>query len=69
MARVIEQTIRQTLPEGFQRSEFLLAHGMLDLVVDRREMKTTLGRLLHLFMDDAAPVRAVPEAAPAASVV
>src|SRR4051812_3614238 len=48
--RVIEQTIRQTLPEGFQRSEFLLAHGMLDLVVDRREMKATLGRLLHLFL-------------------
>ena len=67
--RVIEQTIRQTLPEGFQRSEFLLAHGMLDLVVDRREMKATIGRLLHLFIDDAAPTRAVPEAAPAASVV
>ena len=67
--RVIEQTIRQTLPEGFQRSEFLLAHGMLDLVVDRREMKATIGRLLHLFMDDAAPPRPVPEAAPAASVV
>ena len=62
--RVIEQTIRQTLPEGFQRSEFLLAHGMLDLVVDRREMKATIGRLLHLFMDDAAPARPVPEAAP-----
>ena len=67
--RVIEQTIRQTLPEGFQRSEFLLAHGMLDLVVDRREMKATLGRLLHLFLDDATPVRAVPDAAPAASAV
>jgi acetyl-CoA carboxylase carboxyl transferase subunit beta len=53
--RVIEQTIRQTLPEGFQRSEFLLAHGMLDLVVDRRELKATIGRLLHLFVD-AAPV-------------
>ncbi len=37
--RVIEQTIRQTLPEGFQRSEFLLDHGMLDAIVDRREMK------------------------------
>ena len=37
--RVIEQTIRQTLPEGFQRSEFLVEHGMLDLVVDRRELK------------------------------
>ena len=67
--RVIEQTIRQTLPEGFQRSEFLLAHGMLDLVVDRREMKATIGRLLHLFIDDPAPRRPVTEAAPAASVV
>ena len=69
--RVIEQTIRQTLPEGFQRSEFLLAHGMLDLVVDRREMKATIGRLLHLFLDDAAPGRTTPppataETAPAA---
>jgi acetyl-CoA carboxylase carboxyl transferase subunit beta len=40
--RVIEQTIRQKLPEGFQRSEFLLEHGMIDLIVDRREMKHTL---------------------------
>ena len=39
--RVIEQTIRQKLPGGFQRSEFLLEHGMLDLVVDRRELKKT----------------------------
>jgi acetyl-CoA carboxylase carboxyl transferase subunit beta len=45
--RVIEQTIRQKLPDGFQRSEFLLERGMLDLVVDRREMKTTLGRVLR----------------------
>ena len=37
--RVIEQTIRQKLPDGFQRSEFLMEHGMLDLVVDRRELK------------------------------
>jgi acetyl-CoA carboxylase carboxyl transferase subunit beta len=43
--RVIEQTIRQKLPEGFQRSEFLLERGMLDMVVDRRELKDTLGRL------------------------
>ena len=42
--RVIEQTIRQKLPEGFQRSEFLLQHGMLDMVVDRRELKATLAR-------------------------
>jgi acetyl-CoA carboxylase carboxyl transferase subunit beta len=42
--RVIEQTIRQKLPEGFQRSEFLLEHGMLDLIVDRREMKGALAK-------------------------
>ena len=46
--RVIEQTIRQTLPEGFQRSEFLLDHGMLDFIVDRSEMKETLVRCLEL---------------------
>jgi acetyl-CoA carboxylase carboxyl transferase subunit beta len=45
--RVIEQTIRQTLPEGFQRSEFLLEHGMLDAVVDRREMKDLITRVLQ----------------------
>jgi acetyl-CoA carboxylase carboxyl transferase subunit beta len=45
--RVIEQTIRQKLPEGFQRSEFLLAHGMIDIVIDRRELKPTLARALR----------------------
>ncbi|MEA2600813.1 MAG: acetyl-CoA carboxylase carboxyl transferase subunit beta [Acidobacteriota bacterium] len=45
--RVIEQTIRQSLPEGFQRSEFLLDHGFLDLVVQRSEMKETLARCLR----------------------
>jgi len=45
--RVIEQTIRQKLPDGFQRSEFLLAHGMLDLITDRREMKPALARALR----------------------
>ena len=49
--RVIEQTIRQKLPAGFQRSEFLLDHGMLDMVVDRRELKSTLARCLQFFMD------------------
>ncbi len=44
--RVIEQTIRQKLPEGFQRSEFLLEHGMLDVVVPRQELKETLARCL-----------------------
>jgi acetyl-CoA carboxylase carboxyl transferase subunit beta len=47
--RVIQQTIRQDLPEGFQRSEFLLEHGFLDMVVPRHELKATLGRCLgHL---------------------
>jgi acetyl-CoA carboxylase carboxyl transferase subunit beta len=46
--RVIEQTIRQKLPEGFQRSEFLLDRGFLDMIVDRRELKATLGRSLRL---------------------
>ncbi len=47
--RVIEQTIRQTLPEGFQRSEFLLDHGFVDAVVPRPQMKATIGTLLKLF--------------------
>jgi acetyl-CoA carboxylase carboxyl transferase subunit beta len=46
--RVIEQTIRQKLPEGFQRSEFLLEHGMVDMIVDRHDLKATLARLLYL---------------------
>ena len=54
--RVIEQTIRQKLPEGFQRSEFLLDHGMLDLVVDRREIKATIARALRFMR--AEPARA-----------
>lgn len=45
--RVIEQTIRQKLPDGFQRAEFLLAHGMVDRIVSRLEMKTEIGRLLE----------------------
>src|SRR4051812_47970675 len=53
--RVIEQTIRQKLPEGFQRSEFLLEKGMLDLVVDRREMKMTIANALR-FMGASAAV-------------
>ncbi|NOQ51536.1 MAG: acetyl-CoA carboxylase carboxyltransferase subunit beta [Desulfuromonadaceae bacterium] len=47
--RVIEQTIRQTLPEGFQRSEFLLEHGMVDMIVPRSEMKQRLSQILHIF--------------------
>jgi acetyl-CoA carboxylase carboxyl transferase subunit beta len=54
--RVIEQTIRQKLPEGFQRSEFLLEKGMLDLVVDRREMKTTIANALRFMGAGQSPV-------------
>jgi acetyl-CoA carboxylase carboxyl transferase subunit beta len=50
--RVIEQTIRQKLPKGFQRSEFLLEHGMVDMVVDRREMRGSLIRLLDFMMNE-----------------
>ena len=46
--RVIEQTIKQRLPEGFQQSEFLLKHGMVDMVVDRTQLRETLVRLLRL---------------------
>ena len=55
--RVIEQTIRQKLPEGFQRSEFLLEKGMIDLVVDRRELKGVIARALR-FMGATAPAAA-----------
>ncbi|HEX5306055.1 MAG TPA: acetyl-CoA carboxylase, carboxyltransferase subunit beta [Dyella sp.] len=48
--RVIEQTVRETLPEGFQRSEFLLEHGAIDMIVDRREMRDKLADVLGLLM-------------------
>jgi acetyl-CoA carboxylase carboxyl transferase subunit beta len=44
--RVIEQTVREKLPEGFQRSEFLLSHGAIDMIVDRRDMKKKLVNLI-----------------------
>lgn len=47
--RVIKQTVGVDLPEGFQRSEFLLEHGLIDMIVDRTEMKNTLAGLLKLF--------------------
>ena len=46
--RVIEQTVRQTLPEGFQRAEFLLEHGAIDAIIDRREMRARLHRMLAM---------------------
>src|SRR6478672_2238396 len=54
-ARVIAQTIREKLPEGFQRAEYLLAHGMLDMVVHRSEMRATLSRVLHMLMKKPQP--------------
>ena len=51
--RVIEQTIRQQLPEGFQLSEFLLSHGMVDVIVDRKNLKKFLADLLAYFSADA----------------
>jgi acetyl-CoA carboxylase carboxyl transferase subunit beta len=61
--RVIEQTIKQELPEGFQRSEFLLEHGMIDLIVDRRELKAQVARVLRHMLGMPAP--AEPDAAAA----
>ena len=61
--RVIEQTIRQKLPAGFQRSEFLLQHGMLDLVVSRRDLKATVARILGLL--GSGPARTPANAEPA----
>ena len=52
--RVIEQTVRQTLPEGFQRAEFLLEHGHIDMIIDRREMRERLHRLLSILMQRPA---------------
>jgi acetyl-CoA carboxylase carboxyl transferase subunit beta len=50
-ARVIEETIHEKLPEGFQRAEYLLHHGMIDQVVPRGELRATLGRILGLLRD------------------
>jgi acetyl-CoA carboxylase carboxyl transferase subunit beta len=48
--RVIQQTVRETLPEGFQRSEFLLEHGAIDMIIDRRDMRERLGNILRVLM-------------------
>jgi acetyl-CoA carboxylase carboxyl transferase subunit beta len=53
--RVIEQTVRQTLPEGFQRSEFLLEHGAVDMIVDRRDMRDRLARVLTMMTHQPTP--------------
>jgi acetyl-CoA carboxylase carboxyl transferase subunit beta len=56
--RVIEQTVRETLPEGFQRSEFLLEHGAIDMIVDRREMSEKIGSLLAMLTDQPSTAAA-----------
>ena len=53
--RVIEQTVRETLPEGFQRSEFLLEHGAIDMIVDRRDMRDRVAALLAMLTQKPAP--------------
>ena len=54
--RVIEQTVREDLPEGFQRSEFLLEHGAIDMIVDRREMRQRIGGLMAKMTNQASPL-------------
>ncbi len=53
-ARVIQQTVRETLPEGFQRAEFLLEHGAIDMIIDRRELKNQLATLITLLTKQSA---------------
>jgi acetyl-CoA carboxylase carboxyl transferase subunit beta len=61
--RVNAQTIRERLPEGFQRAEYLLEHGMIDMVVHRHELRPALSKLVHLVMKRSRP-RARPVAVP-----
>ena len=58
--RVIEQTVRETLPEGFQRSEFLLEHGAIDMIVDRRDLRERIASVLSALMG-RAPLEVPPE--------
>lgn len=53
--RVIEQTVRQKLPDGFQRAEFLLDHGAIDMIIDRRKMREKIANLVTLLMRIPAP--------------
>ncbi|MCC5857066.1 MAG: acetyl-CoA carboxylase carboxyltransferase subunit beta [Ectothiorhodospiraceae bacterium] len=53
--RVIEQTVRETLPEGFQRAEFLLEHGAIDMIIDRREMRDRIARVLAMLLQSPSP--------------
>jgi acetyl-CoA carboxylase carboxyl transferase subunit beta len=66
-ARVIEQTIREKLPDGFQRAEYLKDHGMVDMVVHRHDLRPTLARLCRLLTKSPA-VEAVSKPAPQAAI-
>ncbi len=66
--RVIEQTIREKLPEGFQRSEYLMEHGMVDMVVSRLELRSTIARLLKILLKTPVSDAIEPEIMPPAVV-
>ena len=67
--RVIEQTIREKLPDGFQRSEYLMEHGMVDMVVSRLELQATIARLLKILLKAPAPQKPLePEILPPAVI-
>jgi acetyl-CoA carboxylase carboxyl transferase subunit beta len=71
-ARVIEQTIREKLPEGFQRAEYLKDHGMVDMVVHRHDLRSTLARLCRILTKSPAQetaARPVPQAAAAGQML
>jgi acetyl-CoA carboxylase carboxyl transferase subunit beta len=59
--RVIEQTVREKLPEGFQRSEFLLEHGAIDMIIDRRDMRDRIHRILAILTGETVVSEALPE--------
>ncbi|MEO0391995.1 MAG: acetyl-CoA carboxylase, carboxyltransferase subunit beta, partial [Pseudomonadota bacterium] len=68
-ARVIEETMRQTLPDGFQRAEFLHSHGMVDMVVHRKELKSSIARVLQLLREPHKEPTATDDAAATAAAI
>jgi acetyl-CoA carboxylase carboxyl transferase subunit beta len=68
-ARVIEQTVREKLPKGFQRAEYLLEHGILDMVVPRAELRATLARLIGLLREPERLPAQLAEAEPLTDLV
>src|SRR3546814_16566028 len=66
--RVIQETIREQLPEGFQKAEYLLEHGMIDAVVPRKELKATLARILGLLMRRGTTAQIVQVPQPARAI-